>query len=120
MHAPTWAQRYSVTKALSESTQPNRVPLEELEAAVNSAVVSALSNRTLVYKGAAQVRDVFERIPGARFGLVQPTTPRCTAAAADVPGVARGDRFEDESEDFRVVGIETDGAGLVLLSLESM
>lgn len=94
------------------------VPFEDLETEVNSAVVAALSNRTLIHNGAARVRGRFERNPGDAFGLVQSAAPRFTVLAAAVPGVARGDLFEDDTEVFRVVGVEADGTGLLVLSLE--
>ena len=64
---------------------------EDLEAVVNSVVMSALPNRTLVLNGAVRVRGIFERSPVGEFGLMQSSSVRVTVAAAAVGPVVRGD-----------------------------
>ena len=94
------------------------MPFEDLEAGVNSAVVASLSNRTLVLNGAVQVRGIFERAAVGEFGLVQSSSVRLTVAAADAGSVARGDVLDDATDQYRVIGIEPDGTGLLVLSLQ--
>lgn len=94
------------------------MPFEYLESVVNSAVMAALPNRTMVLNGAVRVRVIFERAPGGEFGLVQSAAVRVTVSAADIGSVARGDVLDDATDQYRVIGIEADGTGLLVLSLE--
>ncbi len=94
------------------------MPFEDLEAVVNSVVMSALPNRTLVLNGAVRVRGIFERSPVGEFGLMQSSSVRVTVAAAEVGPVVRGDVLDDAIDHYRVIGIEADGTGLLVLSLE--
>lgn len=90
---------------------------EDLEQAVNRAVVDALANREAVINGAMRVRGVFERNPSLALGLVDSAAPRFTVSLADWDEPARDDEVAFAGEFYRVIAVERDGTGLAALSL---
>jgi len=99
-----------------------------LEARVNAAVITYLSNRivTVAPSAAPSFEGMFEDVGAAELdGFVQATQPRLTASLADGPELPRGARVSLLNpanlsvQDFEVVDSNRDGAGFIVYALRT-
>ncbi len=73
-----------------------------------------------LWNGATSVNVIFDRAYiGALANVVEASGPVFTCAAEDIPGVKHGDTFVIDSTTYKVVGVEPDGTGVVLIRLEA-
>jgi hypothetical protein len=72
------------------------------------------------YNGAATVNGIFDRAYLEPLGNgVEGSAPVFTCAAADIPASTQGDTLVIASATYKVVGVEPDGTGIVVLRLEA-
>jgi hypothetical protein len=73
-----------------------------------------------LYNGAITVNGIFyaEYVEALGANVVAGTGPVFQCAAADLPAIAQGDTLVIGATTYKVVGIEPDGTGLLLLKLE--
>lgn len=73
------------------------------------------------HNGTTTVNGIFDKLyleTDAGIGGVQGNQPVFVCKAADVSAVAHGDTLAISGTTYKVVGVEPDGTGLVLLRLE--
>lgn len=90
---------------------------EEQMAAVNAAVVSGLANAEVVIGASSRARVLFDRAYVDVLGVAS-TTPAMRMNECDLGGLQNGDLVAIGADDFRVISIEPDGAGMALVRLE--
>lgn len=76
-----------------------------------------------LWKGTTEVVGIFDRAyfedPVGTGAANESATPMFQTAAASVAGVAHGDAFRVNETDYKVVGVQPDGTGAVVLILEA-
>jgi hypothetical protein len=99
-----------------------------LEARVNAAVITYLSNRIVTVAPSAipSFEGMFEDVGAAELeGLVQAAQPRLTASLADWPELPRGTQISLLNpatlavDAFEVAGSDKDGAGFIVYALRT-
>lgn len=99
-----------------------------LEARVNAAVITYLSNRivTVAPPASPSFEGMFEDVGAAELeGLVQATQPRLTASLADWPELPRGTQISLLNpatlavHDFVIADSNRDGAGFIVYALRT-
>lgn len=81
-------------------------------------MVRALADGAVRIGGYASVPAIYNAPHATMLGTLDANVPAITIALADYPGIERGETVERGAEEYRVVGIEPDGHGLVTLRLE--
>lgn len=93
-------------------------PFADIEARINDAVVSALSNRSIIINGAF-VAGLFSN-EFITVDFVESRKPVFTCKSADISDIAKNDVIETVGDGtlYKVVGIQPNGCGMTKLILE--
>ncbi len=89
-------------------------------AADTQRLVAALADSELLVGGYARVAAIWNEPHTLAFDRLDASLPTATIAEADYPEIARAETLERGDREYRVVGIEPDGHGLVTLRLEQV
>lgn len=74
---------------------------------------------TATFKGTITVNGLLDLAYIEPLGnTVEGRAPIFTCAEADIPAVAHGDTLDAAGRNYKVVGVEPDGTGVVVLRLE--
>lgn len=84
----------------------------------NAAAMMSLANVRLVVGDYATVRAIWSEPHTLALDRLDACLPTATIAESDYPCIERAETIRRDVDEYRVVGVEPDGFGLVTLRLE--